>query len=245
MRLKFRITEKVGRNRGLISSYYREKGRKKLYRNVDFYKYLSSEYGYVLKIEKDSYRTGNVALIYYLNGIISYSLCSDKTAIGDIIYVNRDDKKDILNYKNGWSCSLFFVNIGEKIFNIELVPKKGGKISRSAGTYSVVIKKYTDKCLLKLSSGEYRLFSLLCFCCIGRVSNIFAKEINIGSAGRNRYLGWRPHVRGVAMNPIDHPHGGRTKGGIFPKTPWGKLAIGIKTRKRNKKNFLILKSSLK
>lgn len=243
LNIKFNINKSLGRNHGLISSYHRERGRKKLFRIVDFNRYLSDVEGYIVSIEKDSYRTGPVALVYYLNGVVAYILCDDKSTVGDRV---KNFRNPIAVSKFIFGCGYFLrdVPVGEKIYNLELTPGFGGKISRSAGTFSVLIKKYEKVGLVRLTSGELRLFSLDCYCTLGRVGNVGHKDVIIGSAGKSRHLGRRPVVRGRAMNPVDHPHGGRTNGGVFPQTPWGKLTKGVKTRVR-RTNSLILKNRKK
>jgi len=163
--------------------------------------------------------------------------------IGDVVISKMTDFTNKNQKSIGLSCPLAYVKVGEKLHNLEYYPGQGGKISRSAGTFSKIIKKYEKNALLKLSSGEFRLFFLECFCTLGRVSNMEHNEQIIGKAGINRLLGWRPVVRGRAMNPVDHPHGGRTNGGITPRTPWGYLTRGIKTVKNV--NSHIIKKRIK
>lgn len=232
-KLKFKIQNKAGRNRGRISSFHRGGGVKKLYRIVDFWRYLVDVKGRVISIEKDPYRTGPIALVCFSNGVICYILASSNLKVGDIvenIRYNRPDGKDDLC--EGSSYLLKDLVDGSKVFNLEFYPKSFGKIARGAGTFCILVKKYKKHALIKLVSGEYRLFSLNCRCSLGRVGAVNSKNIKLTKAGTNRRLGKRPIVRGRAMNPVDHPHGGRTNGGITPRTPWGAIAIGPKTRKR-------------
>ena len=188
--------------------------------------------GKVLSIEKEPYRTGYILSVLYSNGYFSYMLAVEGLKIGDYIINKRSDFTNYNQSALGLSCPLKYVRVGEKISNIEWYPGIGGRVSRSAGTFSKIIKKYNDIAVIKLNSGEFRLFLLNCMCTIGRVSNIKHNEAIIKNAGSNRLLGWRPVVRGRAMNPVDHPHGGRTNGGITPRTPWGGLTRGVSTKKR-------------
>jgi len=157
--------------------------------------------------------------------MFGYMLAISGMQVGDfIINCASTQTNDV-----GISCPLKYIKVGEKLHNLEYFPGTGGKISRSAGTFAKIIKKYKTNALIKLASGEYRLFYLNCMATIGRVSNLAHNEISIGKAGNQRLLGWRPVVRGRAMNPVDHPHGGRTNGGIVPRTPWGAITRGVKT----------------
>jgi len=231
-KLKFFIHNKTGRNRGRISSFHRGGGAKKLYRVVDFWRHLSDIQGKVVSIERDPNRSGPVALVCFSNNILSYVLAADNIKVGQIIE-NFGPQEEIVNFKEGNSYVLNQLPDGSKIFNLEFFPNNIGKIARSAGTFCILVKKYSKYGLVKLVSGEYRLFLLNCRCTLGRVGNVNKKNIKLKKAGTNRNLGKRPVVRGRAMNPVDHPHGGRTNGGIVPRTPWGHIAIGPKTRKKS------------
>lgn len=237
-KLIFGINRALGRNRGLISSYHRERGKKKNYKIIDFNRNLLNIKGKIKFIIKDNYRSSYIAGVAYTNGYFSYILAVHDMSVGDYI-INKNN----INIKNdetqtGVACQLNFVKIGYKIHNLEYFPGNGGKISRSAGSFSKIIKKYNDNILIKLSSGEYRLFYKNCICTLGRVSNIKHNELILKKAGINRLLGWRPVVRGRAMNPVDHPHGGRTNGGISPRTPWGAITRGVKTVKNINSNII-------
>lgn len=228
------LNRALGRSRGLISSFHRQRGKKNNYKIIDFNRNLLDIKGKIKFIVKDRHHSSYIAGITYTNGYFSYILAVQGMNVGDYI-INKSN----INLKNdqiqlGLSCQLNYVKIGYKIHNLEYFPGTGGKISRSAGTFSKIIKKYDKNVLIKLSSGEYRLFYKNCICTIGRVSNVQHNEFIIKKAGINRLLGWRPIVRGRAMNPVDHPHGGRTNGGISPRTPWGFLTRGIKTVKNIK-----------
>lgn len=176
-------------------------------------------------MEYDPNRSANIALICYKNGILSYILAPNGLKIGSII---RSGIRTISTLGN--SLLLKNILIGTIIHNIELIPGKGGQLARAAGTYALLVSK-TDNgyAMLRLKSGETRLVSLLCMATIGVVSNIEHSNTIIGKAGASRWCNRKPNVRGVAMNPVDHPHGGRTKGGRPSVTPWGKPTKGMRT----------------
>lgn len=228
-KLKLGFKSAYGRSRGRISSYHREKGHKKGYRIINFTKALINVQGKILFIKQDGYRSSFIAGVYYTNGYFVYMLAIHNMKVGDYITTKINNFENENQIKLGLSCPLKFVKVGEKIHNLEYFPGTLGKVARSAGSFVKIIKKYEETALIKLLSGEFRLFFLNCLCTIGRVSNIKHNELHIGNAGKNRILGKRPVVRGRAMNPIDHPHGGRTNGGITPRTPWGALTRGVKT----------------
>jgi large subunit ribosomal protein L2 len=228
-KLKLGFKSAYGRSRGRISSYHREKGHKKGYRILNFAKALNNVQGKILFIKQDGYRSSFIAGVYYTNGYFVYMLAIHNMKVGDYIITKTSTTLEDNQIQKGLSCQLNYVKIGEKIHNIEYFPGTSGKVARSAGTFVKVVKKYNETALIKLASGEFRLFFLSCLCTIGRVSNINHNEVNIGNAGKNRILGKRPVVRGRAMNPVDHPHGGRTNGGIVPRTPWGALTRGVQT----------------
>jgi len=234
-KLKIGFKSAVGRNRGRISSFHRERGLKKIYNIIDFGRGLCDIRGKIKIIFKSLNRTSNIAGIAFTNGIFTYMLAVEGMKVGDYIY---NTNKEILNNENGISCPIQYIKLGQKFHNLEYYPGSGGKISRSAGTFSKIIKKYEKNILIKLKSGEFRLFFYNSMCTIGRVSNIKHNQIIIKKAGINRLLGWRPVVRGRAMNPVDHPHGGRTNGGIIPRTPWGFLTRGVKTVKNFKSQII-------
>jgi len=239
-KLKIGFKRAVGRNRGRISSYHRQRGLKRNYNIIDFGRSLCEIKGKIKFIFTSLNRTSKIAGVTFTNGIFTYMLAVDGMKLGDYIY-NTYTK---LNNNNiGISCFIQYVNLGEKFHNLEYYPGSGGKISRSAGTFCKFIKKYEKNILIKLKSGEFRLFFYNSMCTIGRVSNIQHNQLKINKAGNNRLLGWRPIVRGRAMNPVDHPHGGRTNGGIIPRTPWGALTRGVKTVKILKSQ--IIKKRLK
>jgi large subunit ribosomal protein L2 len=239
-------SEKAGRNnQGHITVRHKSLGHKKTYRIIDFKRDKYNIEAEVQRIEYDPNRTAFIALIKYNDGVFSYILAPHKISVGEKIMSSRE----LIDVKNGNAMPLSVIPIGSTIHNIELKPGCGGTVSRSAGSYSQLIGKDGGYGLVKLQSGEIRLFQLECMATIGSVSNIDNKNITIGKAGRSRWLGIRPTVRGVAMNPVDHPHGGgegKTSGGRHPVSPTGVSAKGKITRKRNKNtNRFIVKSRRK
>lgn len=243
-KLIFTLNKKAGRSRGRVSTFHRSGGVKKQYHAIDFWRYLLNIPGKVLKIERDYYRSAKIATILYSNGYFSYILQPDRVMVGD--YVIHTDMSVLLisrkfpqlTFK---SISLYLKHIllGKKVSNIEFVPGSGGSVSRSAGTFSFIRKRYSDYSILQLPSGEYRKFESNCFCTEGRVGYKEHREIPIVKAGISARLGKRSIVRGRAMNPVDHPHGGRTNGGIAPRTPWGFHAKGVRTVKYKKGNCIV------
>jgi large subunit ribosomal protein L2 len=244
--LKF-LTTKVGEdagrnNMGHITVRHKSGGHKKSFRVIDFKRDKYDLEAKVERIEYDPNRTAFIALIKYSDGIFSYILAPHKLAIGDKIMSSRN----LIDVKIGNAMPLGVIPIGSIIHNIELKPGCGGAVSRSAGTYAQLVGKDGGYALVKMQSGEIRLFPLESMATVGSVSNLDNKNISIGKAGRSRWMGIRPTVRGVAMNPVDHPHGGgegKTSGGRHPVSPTGKSAKGKITRKRSKpSNRLIVKS---
>jgi len=241
------LTTKVGEdsgrnNKGHITVRHKSAGHKKSFRVIDFKRDKYDLEAKVERIEYDPNRTAFIALIKYSDGIFSYILAPHKLAVGDSVISSRA----LIDVKVGNAMPLGVIPIGAIIHNIELKPGCGGAVSRAAGTYAQLVGKDGGYALVKMQSGEIRLFSLESMATIGSVSNIDNKNISIGKAGRSRWLGIRPTVRGVAMNPVDHPHGGgegKTSGGRHPVSPTGKSAKGKITRKRSKtSNRLIVKS---
>lgn len=247
--MKQLTTKKVNRagrnNSGSITVRRRSSGHKKSLRIVDFKRNKFDIPATVERIEYDPYRTAFIALLKYEDGVYSYIIAPHKINIGDVII----SSKKLIDVKIGNSMPLSVIPIGTIIHNIELKPGKGGSVSKAAGCYSQLVGKDSGYCLVKLQSGEIRMFSQECMATIGSVSNIDNKNITIGKAGRSRWLGIRPSVRGVAMNPVDHPHGGgegKTSGGRHPVYPSGKPTKGKITRNRNKKsNKFIVKNRKK
>ncbi len=229
-----------GRNNfGRITSWHRGGGHKRLYRVIDFKRKKLDIEGSVERIEYDPNRTAYIALIKYTDGEYSYIISPSKIKIGDkIISSNAAD------IKIGNAMQLKSIPVGSQIHNIEMKPGKGGQLARSAGAYAQLAGKDNGYAQIKLRSGELRMISLECFATIGVVSNSEHQNETLGKAGRNRWLGRRPVVRGVAMNPVDHPHGGgegKTSGGRHPVTPWGKPTKGKKTRKNKMTTKYIIK----
>ena len=219
-----------GRNNlGRITSRSRGSGHKHKYREIDFHRKKDDLKAIVERIEYDPNRSAHVALLKYEDGVMSYVLAPNKINIGDEIVSGRN--KEI---KTGNCMQLSDIPMGTNIHNIELSPNGGGKLVRSAGSSAQISGTDENYCIIQLSSGETRKIINTSRATIGSVSNSDHQNIKIGKAGRNRWKGRRPTVRGVAMNPVDHPHGGgegKTSGGRSPVSPWGQSAKGLKTRK--------------
>ncbi|RZL51198.1 MAG: 50S ribosomal protein L2 [Pedobacter sp.] len=228
------IHQAVGRNnQGRITTRHKGGGHKQNYRSIDFKRNKISSIGKVVAIEYDPNRNANIALIHYLDGEKRYILHPEKLNIGDKV------SSGVLNsFRVGNALLLKDIPLGTDIHNIELYPGKGGQLIRSAGTSAQIIAKEKKFVTLRLPSKEIRLIRQECMATIGSVSNADCHNVSIGKAGRNRWLGVRPSVRGSAMNPVDHPHGGGEGrspiGKPRPLTPWGKPALGMKTRKKKK-----------
>ena len=219
-----------GRNNlGRITSRGQGAGHKNKYRVVDFYRKKDDLKARVERIEYDPNRSANLALIKYEDGVLNYILAPNQIKIGDDVISGKS--KEI---KIGNCMPLNDIPAGTDIHNIELTPSGGGKLVRSAGSSAQILGTDENYCLIKLQSGEIRKVINSVRATIGSVSNSDHQNIKIGKAGRNRWRGKRPSVRGVAMNPVDHPHGGgegKTSGGRNPVSPWGQSAKGLKTRK--------------
>ena len=228
-----------GRNNlGRITSRSRGAGHKHKYREIDFYRKKDNLKAKVERIEYDPNRSAHVALIKYEDGVLSYILAPNKINIGDEIVSGRN--KEI---KVGNCMPLSDIPAGTEIHNIELSPNQGGKMVRSAGSSAQISGTDENYCIIKLNSGEVRKVINTARATIGSVSNTDHQNIKIGKAGRNRWKGRRPSVRGVAMNPVDHPHGGgegKTSGGRSPVSPWGQSAKGLKTRSNKITNKYII-----
>lgn len=227
-------------NKGRIAIRFRGGGQKRAYRIIDFKRDKIGIEGIVESIEYDPNRSARIALIKYLDGERRYIICPLGLKVGDKI-ISSDKEVDILP---GNSLPLRYIPVGTIIHNIELRKGKGGQLVRSAGAGAQILAKEGDYAHIKLPSSEVRLIHLDCRATVGQVGNLDHENISIGKAGRTRWLGRRPHVRGTAMNPIDHPHGGgegKTKGGRIPVTPWGQYTKGYKTRKNKKTSKFIVK----
>lgn len=227
-------------NQGRITSWQRGGGHKRKYRIIDFKRDKKDVPAVVYSIEYDPNRSARIALLHYRDGDKRYILAPDGLKVGDQLMAGENAE-----VKVGNAMPMAKIPLGMSLHNIELSPGKGGQIARSAGAYVQLMAKEGEHALLKMPSGEIRKFRLKCYASIGQVGNIEHINVSLGKAGRSRWLGKRPHVRGVAMNPIDHPMGGgegKSSGGRHPCSPWGQLSKGLKTRKKHKaSDALIIK----
>ena len=227
-----------GRNNGgSITIRYRGGGHKQAYRVVDFKRQKRDQPAKVERIEYDPNRTGFIALVKYGDGEQSYILAPQRLAVGDTIVAGEQ-----VDIKPGNAMPCGNMPIGTIVHNVEIKIGKGGQIARSAGTYTQIVGRDGDYVILRLNSGEQRLVHGRCFATVGAVSNPDNMNISIGKAGRTRWMGRMPHNRGITMNPVDHPHGGRTKGGKQWTTPWGVPTKGKKTRKNKRTSKFIVSS---
>jgi large subunit ribosomal protein L2 len=218
-------------NQGRITSRHKGGGHKRRYRLIDFKRDKIGIPAKVAAIEYDPNRSARIALLFYADGEKRYILWPDGLKVGDTVLAGPDAE-----IKVGNALPLRNIPVGTIVHNVELKPKKGGQLARSAGSFAQLMGKVGDYAQLRLPSGELRLVHLDCMATVGQVGNIDHENIVIGKAGRSRWLGIRPTVRGTAMNPVDHPHGGG-EGKTFgkhPVTPWGKPTKGYKTRKKRK-----------
>lgn len=228
------LRKKGGRNnQGKITIRFRGGGTKRLYRVIDFKRDKDGIPGKVTSIEYDPNRSARIALITYADGEKRYIIAPLGLNVGDTILSGEN-----VPLKPGNATFLRNIPVGTIIHNIELIPGKGAQIARSAGSYAQILSKDEKYAQIKLPSGEIRLINLNCRATIGQVGNVDHENVQLGKAGRSRYLGRRPHVRGSAMNPVDHPHGGGEGkapiGHPSPLSPWGKPTLGKKTRKMKK-----------
>jgi large subunit ribosomal protein L2 len=234
------LTKSGGRNNtGRITARRIGGGHKRRYRLVDFKRRKFDAPAVVERLEYDPNRTAFIALVRYEDGEQAYILAPQRLKVGDSVIAG--ERVDV---KPGNAMPLKNIPVGTIVHNVELKAGKGGQLARSAGTYVQLVGRDQGYAQLKLASGELRVVRGECLATIGAVSNPDQSNINLGKAGRNRWLGKRPSVRGVAMNPIDHPHGGgegRTSGGRHPVTPWGKPTKGKKTRNNKKTDGQILR----
>ena len=226
-------------NKGRVTSRRRGGGHKRLYRVIDFKRTKFDVPAKVQRLEYDPNRSAFIALIKYEDGEEAYILAPQRLQEGDtVIAANRAD------IKPGNAMPMANMPVGTIIHNVEMKPGGGGQLARAAGTYVQLIGKDSGFAQLRLTSGELRMVPAKCMATVGAVSNSDNQNINLSKAGRNRWLGKRPQVRGVAMNPVDHPHGGgegRTSGGRHPVSPWGKPTKGARTRKKKKSDDLIMR----
>ncbi len=228
------LKKHAGRNsRGKITVRHRGGGNRQKYRIIDFKRTKDDIPGKVASIEYDPNRSANIALIVYADGEKRYILAPEGLQVGNVIFSGKE-----VDIKVGNAMPLSSIPVGTIIHNIELKIGKGGQMVRSAGNGAQLMAKEGNYALVRLPSGEVRKVRLECRATIGEVGNAEHGNIQIGKAGRKRHMGWRPTVRGSVMNPNDHPHGGGEGktgiGRVNPVTPWGKPALGLKTRKKNK-----------
>jgi large subunit ribosomal protein L2 len=228
-------------NTGRVTARYQGGGHKRTYRIIDFKRRKFDVQATVERIEYDPNRTAFIALLKYDDGELAYILAPQRLAVGDKVIAGEK----AIDVKPGNAMPLGSMPVGTIIHNVELKPGKGGQVARSAGSYAQLVGRDQGMAILRLNSGEQRLVHGSCMGTVGAVSNPDHGNINLGKAGRSRWLGKRPHVRGVAMNPVDHPHGGgegRTSGGRHPVTPWGKPTKGKKTRSNKSTDKFIMRS---
>ena len=228
-------------NKGRITIRHKGGGHKRLYRLIDFKRNKYNVDGKVMSIEYDPNRNAFISLIQYEDGEKRYILHAENLKVGDVISAGNES-----TIKPGNSLPLDKIPLGTDVHNVELFPGKGGQLMRAAGTSAKILAKENDFVVLRLSSKEIRLFKKECSATVGRISNSDFYNVVLGKAGRTRWLGIRPSVRGSVMNPVDHPHGGGEGrcpiGRARPLTPWGKPALGMKTRKgKNKSDMFIIR----
>ena len=234
------LSKKGGRNNaGRITCRHRGGGHKRRYRVIDFKRNKIGVPATVAEIEYDPNRSSRIALLNYSDGEKSYILAPDQLKVGDVIISSRH-----ADIKPGNALPLRYIPLGTVIHNVEMKRGRGGQMVRSAGAAAQLMAKDESYAHVRLPSGEVRLVNINCRATIGQVSNLDHSHVRIGKAGRKRWLGRRPKVRGVAMNPVDHPLGGgegRSSGGRHPCTPWGKPTKGYKTRKNRASDKFIVK----
>ena len=235
------LTKSGGRGAsGRIAVRFRGGGAKRLYRIIDFKRRKFDVVGTVERLEYDPNRTAFIALVNYADGEKAYILAPQRLKAGDQVVAG--EKVDV---KPGNAAPLRALPIGTIVHNVEMKPAKGGQLARSAGSYAQLVGRDAGYAQIRLGSGELRMVLDTCMATVGAVSNPDHMNTSLGKAGRSRHKGFRPHVRGVAMNPIDHPHGGgegRTSGGRNPVTPWGQPTKGRKTRKNKATDKFIIRS---
>ena len=235
------LTKSGGRGAsGRIAVRFRGGGAKRLYRIIDFKRRKFDVAGTVERLEYDPNRTAFIALVNYADGEKAYILAPQRLKVGDQIVAA--EKVDV---KPGNAAPLRSLPIGTIVHNVEMKPMKGGQLARSAGSYAQLVGRDAGYAQIRLGSGELRMVLDTCMATVGAVSNPDHMNQSLGKAGRKRHMGFRPHVRGVAMNPVDHPHGGgegKTSGGRNPVTPWGQPTKGRKTRKNQATDKFIIRS---
>ena len=226
-------------NHGRTTSFFRGGGHKQTYRHVDFKRRKLEVSAVIERLEYDPNRTAFIALIKYDDGELSYIIAPQRVKAGDRVVAGA--RVDI---KPGNAMPMAAIPVGTIIHNVEMKLGAGGKMARSAGTYAQLVGKDSGYAQVKLQSGELRIIRAECFATVGAVSNPDNQNQSLGKAGRARWMGRRPHNRGVVMNPVDHPHGGgegRTSGGRHPVTPWGKPTKGYKTRANKRTDSMIIR----
>lgn len=235
------LSKSGGRNNlGRITARFIGGGHKRTYRVVDFKRRKVDVPATVERLEYDPNRSAFIALVRYTDGELAYILAPQRLAVGDTVISGTN-----VDVKPGNAMPIGNIPVGTIVHNVEIKPAKGGQIARSAGAYAQIVGRDQGYVILRLMSGEQRLILGTCLASIGAVSNPDHMNTSAGKAGRTRWLGRRPHNRGVAMNPVDHPHGGgegRTSGGRHPVTPWGKPTKGKKTRSNKATNKFIVRS---
>lgn len=240
-RLLVKKNKSLGKSYGSIATWHRGGGVKRAYRKIINNTNVSQNYAILRSIEYDPNRSAYIGVIQYKTGAFSYTVVSSRMQIGDIIYFSSD-ASDL--FKKGDSIKLRYAPIGLPLYNLEKIPGSGPVYSRSGGVYVTLLSKSSNFGKVLLPSQEEKLFDLDCLVTIGRPSNLYNKWHKKYKAGTNRLLNWRPTVRGTAMNPIDHPHGGgqgKTAPGRPSVSPWGKLTKGVPTRNKKIKNKFIVK----
>ncbi len=236
------LNKKGGRNnRGRITAYHRGGGHKRTYRMIDFKRVKFDAVGTIERIEYDPNRTAFIALVTYEDGEQAYIIAPQRLAAGDKVVASLS----AVDVKPGNAMPLERMPVGTIVHNVEMKPRKGGQIARSAGAYAQYVGRDSGWAILRLNSGEQRRVHGTCLATVGAVSNQDHSNTSLGKAGRSRWLGRRPVNRGVSMNPVDHPHGGgegRTSGGRHPVTPWGRPTKGKKTRSNKATDKFIVRS---
>jgi len=236
------LSKSGGRNnRGRITSFHRGGGHKRTYRMIDFKRVKFDQVGTIERLEYDPNRTAWIALVKYEDGELAYIVAPQRLSAGDKVVSSMNT----VDVKPGNAMPLERMPVGTIVHNIELKPRKGGQVARSAGAYAQYVGRDQGWAILRLNSGEQRRVHGSCLATVGAVSNQDHSNTSLGKAGRSRWLGRKPVTRGVAMNPIDHPHGGgegRTSGGRHPVTPWGKPTKGKKTRSNKATDKFIVRS---
>lgn len=233
------LAKKAGRSKGTVSVRHKGGAHKRIYRVIDFKRDKDGIPAKVAAIEYDPNRSARIALLHYLDGEKRYILAPEGLRVGDMVESGED-----ADVKSGNTLPLSKIPVGTVVHNIELKSGKGGQLARSAGSYCQIMAREGDYVTLKMPSGEVRMLNATCRATVGQVGNVEHELISAGKAGKSRWLGVRPTVRGTVMNPVDHPHGGgegKSGPGRHPVTPWGKPTLGFKTRKKKPSDKLIVK----